>query len=117
MSLSGIAGPPRGSRYGFFGGAGAGCEFAGACCAGCCPAGALLAGGTLGCGVLGCGVVVCGVVVCGVTGADLGAGLETCCSTEPPCSTLLSGGRNKAIAPTMNMTAHQEVALGKHLDA
>src|SRR5229473_309209 len=108
MSLSGSARPPRCSRYGFFGCAGADCEFAGACCAGCCPAGALLDGGALGCEALGCGVAVCGVA-----GTGLGTGLETCCRTDPPCSTPLSVRRTRAIAHTMNMMAHQVVALDK----
>src|SRR5258708_22576147 len=112
MSLWGIARPPRRSRYGFFGCAGADCEFAGACCAGCCPAGAPLDGGTLGREVSGC----C-VAVCGFAGAGFGAGFETCCRTEPPCSTLLSVRRTRAIAHTMNMMAHQVVALDKTVAA
>jgi len=89
--------------YGFFGGAGAGWEGAG-----CREAGAVLDAGGLPCGA-GAGNV--GVGVDGVvTGVFLGAGLETCCKTEPPCTTVLSVRIIKARAHIMNMMAHHVVA-------
>src|SRR5579859_5403131 len=104
MSLCGIARPRQGGRYGFLGCAGAGCGFVEGCCAGVCPAGTPLGAGPLGCDVAG-------RAVCGFVGTVFGAGLETSWRTEPPCSTLLSVRKTSAMAHTMNITAHQVVAL------
>src|SRR5580704_15775305 len=89
--------------YGFFGGRGAGCDGTG-----CEEAGAVLDTGGLPCGA-GAGDV--GVGVDGmVAGVFLGAGLETCCKTEPPCTTALSVRIIRARAQIMNMMAHHVVA-------
>ena len=121
---------PKGSatreRYGFFGCDGTGCELVGACCkggcaAGCCPAGGCDDGCVFDCGVAGVeagGAVGFVAGIAGVVaGAGLGAGCETFCRTEPPCSTALSLRNTKAIAHSMNMTAHHVVAFERTLAA
>src|ERR1700731_4871741 len=93
----------RSQAYGFFGCAGAGC-----CAAGCDEAGAVPEAGGLLCGAEDCGA---GAGVAGVVaGVFLGAGLETCCSTEPPCTAAWSVRNTSARAQIMNMMAHQVVA-------
>ena len=73
---------------------------------GCCDAGCWPAGSVPGCGRSGV-----------VTGAGFGAGCETFCRTEPPCSTALSVRTTIAKAQTMNIMAHQVVALDSTLAA
>src|SRR6266850_3232803 len=100
--------------YGFLGGAGAGCEVAGACCfVGCEPAGACEAG----CEVVGSVTGVVAGVVGGATGAGFGAGCETFCRIELPCPTALSVRSTIAMAQSMNMMAHQVVAFESTLAA
>src|ERR1700722_7657503 len=92
-----------GESYGFFGGSGAGFEGTG-----CEEAGAVLDAGGLPCGA-GAGDVGKGVVGV-VAGVFLEAGLETCCKTDPPCTTALSVRIIRARAQIMNMMAHHVVA-------
>ena len=83
-------------------------------------AGVDVAGAEVDCGVVagavGAGVVFdcgAGVAGAGVTGADFAgaaAGFETFSRTEPPGPPALSTRRTRAIAQTMNITAHQVVA-------
>src|SRR6267378_7881571 len=104
----------RNRSYGFLGGAGAGCEVAGACCvvgcerAGTCEDGCEVTGGVTG--------LVAGVVA-GVTGTGFGAGFEIFSRNELPCPTALSVRSTIAIAQSMNMMAHQVVALERTLAA
>src|SRR5215469_1322629 len=79
--------PPR--AYGFAGVDGAGCCGVDDC------------GGAAGCA---------GVGLAGAGFVAAGAGFETFCKIEPPCSTLRSTRTTIAIAHTMNITAHQVVA-------
>ena len=74
-----------------------GCEDAGALPAGGCVAGWEEVGVVLDAGGLVCGDGVGAIGV--VAGAFAGAGLEICCSTEPPpCTTALSVRNTKAMA-------------------
>src|ERR1700682_4057149 len=96
---------PTEPGYGFFGCAGAGCELAGGWEAGC----------VLDCGFAGVVEGVVAGVVAGaagvVAGAGFGTGLETFSRIELPCPTALSVRSTKAIAHSMNMTAHHVVAF------
>src|SRR6267378_5403513 len=104
----------RNRSYGFLGGAGAGCEVAGACCVvGCEPAGTCEDGCEVAGGVTG---LVAGVVA-GVTGTGFGAGCEIFSRNELPCPTALSVRSTIAIAQSMNMMAHHVVALERTLAA
>ena len=73
--------------------------------------------------MLDAGGLVCGAGVCEagaagvVAGTFCGAGLDTCCSTDPPPrSTALSVRKTSAKAQIMNITAHQVVAC-ERIDA
>jgi len=88
--------------------AGAGCEVAGACEVGCWLPGSWPVGSGLWVGCCAAGVVA---------GAGFGAGLETFCRTEPLSATALSVRRVIAKEQTMNMMAHQVVALERTLAA
>ena len=115
---------PYKPSYGFFDGAGAGCEVAGGLEAGCvldCGVDGVDAGaaGVVAGAVAGAAGVVEGVVA-GAAGvfAGLVAGCETRSRIELPWpTTALSVRRTMAKAHNMNMTAHQVVALESTLAA
>lgn len=112
--------------YGFFGRAGAGCDAAGGGEAGFeldCGVDGVVAGAVAGV-VAGAEAGAAGVVdgvVAGAAGSFAGAGFEAGCETrsrmEPPWPTALSVRRTMAKAHSMNMTAHQVVALESTLAA